>query len=1342
MEIIVDNGNPASHIDIAIIGSGFTTAEMPEFISKVDGNISKMFTVNWFSDNESLFNIYRVDAESPVSGEDLDIETIYSLVSEIPYNILVVIHNYDGQESVVNPYIDLYTASHNYVVLAHELGHKIGGLDDEYYTPAMAYKCDGLSKRTLNIHDKDNNDKWSDLISTPPFEGARFCEVGLWRPSKLTIMKDSANTTVFDAVGYKAMDLGAGKIIGTIRSTRPGLKISGIQNGDTKCGVLNVEAIASSTVGIERVEFYLVEAGNTSKSIKIDRTYPYEVSIDTTEYDNGQYYLDTIAYDINWNYTRVTRLFDIDNVTVTDIEILVHEALTQDSEYYLKHGVRQDMPGMDRTDEPLTIGVPLSEDSGITTIDQLGIKGTTLQQFRPLAYWPNGNIKWVLVDTQVSIQADEQITINLTDGVGNSEGNLASDFVDHIEVDTGSAQFKIIKANFNMIDEAIINGVNMVTTGNNGGVTAVGFEDVTYTLDDVTQTLVAGDTYTSNNDSDSIAIIEEAGPVRTVIKADGAMKDVVGNRFLDYTVRFYFYKNKSYVKSIVTLRHGREEKHDTEYTPPFYSQNMRKITSMQVSVPLSIGVTKSFDFATRGLPVQGTIDTTAYMFQAYSEAHRNGNTEWDSIDGTKGWGYPPMERTDPEVLDSYAQKGLEIKNGALELHTLSDESDWTGGYAEIKDQNDNGLTIAMQYMSAYWPASIEFNEDGVVEIGIFSKHNSKNDITMGWGTHERRELMLDFHTDPINNLETVYRIEQPIVGRNTIEHYAQSNAFFDSGGLLTEDEYYQFFIDNNGTIDYYHPKSVWQHDNTGVIVWRTYWYCGVQGVDHPLSGLYTYLKTGNGGNYMAGLQKTNYNTDSGIIRTDGFEYGNTPIASDYRYPINNVGSYNSGSGLNHFDTYGHNHWRGMPYFYYLTGNEEIKQAINDYMEEFIRKGAWPYLSYMRSHARYCSTLALGYEFGHDQRLMIILEEMISTLLSSRDNPPNLSPSGRNMDRGYLSMDAENWGESTIHSFFLISIHAQDIWQVYRVINKLNPAYPRIEELDDYLLGISQFIYNELHFEEPAGDDFGFVYDYKINETNSWIDGVVDNNYMRKDDCSRAMLHAYSNTGDISYLTMGNKLLGFGGGTGSSTPFQGNDLIHAGLHGVDNVWRYASGQNISNVGKDYTLSWTVPQGATAYKIKYSERQIVDWLGFDQETRAYQYTPDLHVAYFAATNLINKPTPGTPGTTQELVIDIEAEIVNFNTTNNLLIDDPSYIVYDPSKTYDFSIKYFSPLTIESLVADLNEDTVTNILDYVIIIHAIGKSLGEDGYNSVADYDHTNKVTYSNFQEWYTKYLLEAI
>lgn len=1040
-----------------------------------------------------------------------------------------------------------------------------------------------------------------------------------------------------------------------------------------------------------------------------------------------------------------------------NVPIIVSEALTRDSDYFIQTGKRQNMPGMNRVNEPLTVGIPLAEDPGITNISQLGLNGVSLQQFRPLDYWPNGNIKWVLVDTQANVLANNQTNIFLVSGTGNSGGsNLAVDNGSYLSVDTGTAQFTIKKSNFNMIDKAVVNGKELVLQNNSGGLSMVGYQDATYTMNGKTHTLVKDRVYDSKNDPDSTAVVEENGPVRTVIKATGSFKDISGNRLMDYTVRLHFYKGKSYVKSQVIMRNGARE--DDKPIKKTFS-------SMQVSLPLNLGAGKSFEFSTNKGLFSGDITSNAYIYQAFSLSHRNAGTELEVYDGSLEWYNPPMNRLTTARDANFEQKGLEIKNGQTVLRSLGDQNDWTNNVAEIKDQNNNGLTVAMQYMSSYWPTSIEFGTDGSAEIGVFSKFNSKKDITMGWATHETREIILDFHTTPIDNNAILYRLEQPVVGRAPIQHYQDTKALFGENGIATAEEFEQFFITNYGKLDYTHPKQSWAQSNTGLVVWRTYWYSGHVSEDYPLEYQLTFLKNGAGGKYMAGLQKTMFNYDSAVYRTDGFDYSMSPMKTGSDYPVDETNSYNTGGGKNRFDS-AHNSWRAMPIFYYMTGDEEIKDAINDYLEQYIKSKDKKIYEGMdlRSYSRDLTTLASGYEFNQDDRLRTKLEITISDLLDSRDNPPNLNPYGRNLDRGYIWLDLGGYGsfkEPVIHSFFLYTLHIEDVWQALRVLKKYDKSYPRAEELEDYLLGAAQFAYNEAILIKPDGTDFGYRYNHFLHNVNEWDyygRGTGEDeliwNYMRKDDTSRGMLIAYSNTGDPKYLEMGKKLFAFGAGL--SEPYQAHNLIYTSLHGLSGFWSYVNNISAVNNGNSkYTLTWIVPQGATAYKIKFSDKPIVDWLGFDQTTRVYQYDPASYIAFFAATNVDDEPAPLQSGSVQSYTIDIAQAINSYNAARNLSPGNPSYVTYDPSKAYYFAIKYYqedalpspSPLAITtSFLPDgikgqgynigLQIVNGTSPFQWQILSGSLpeGLTLGNDGKISgtpsrVGTYNFTVKVTDSS-------------
>src|SRR3954470_17855748 len=50
--------------------------------------------------------------------------------------------------------------------------------------------------------------------------------------------------------------------------------------------------------------------------------------------------------------------------------------------------------------DPLTVGIPFAQGM-ISDVGQLGITGANAYQFRRLGVWPDGSVKWALLDTVV-----------------------------------------------------------------------------------------------------------------------------------------------------------------------------------------------------------------------------------------------------------------------------------------------------------------------------------------------------------------------------------------------------------------------------------------------------------------------------------------------------------------------------------------------------------------------------------------------------------------------------------------------------------------------------------------------------------------------------------------------------------------------------------------------------------------------------------------------------------------------------------------------------------------------------------------------------------------------------
>ena len=184
---------------------------------------------------------------------------------------------------------------------------------------------------------------------------------------------------------------------------------------------------------------------NKSESLLQSLLYP--ITSGGTRRANGRF---PGALKIQMKNTLVGLLLTSSCFAQLNVPLTVQEALIPGTNGF---------SGLARTNDPLTVGVPLPDSAGITSISVLGLTGASAGQFAPEAYWPDGNIKWLKIRAIIpSVGAGGTTTITLTNsGSGNFGGsNLATDNGTTITVATGTATFTIKKANFNVLDSVEI----------------------------------------------------------------------------------------------------------------------------------------------------------------------------------------------------------------------------------------------------------------------------------------------------------------------------------------------------------------------------------------------------------------------------------------------------------------------------------------------------------------------------------------------------------------------------------------------------------------------------------------------------------------------------------------------------------------------------------------------------------------------------------------------------------------------------------------------------------------------------------------------------------------------
>jgi IgA Peptidase M64 len=67
---VLNNGDPANRVDLAILGDGYTAAEMSRYAAQAQQLVQALFAQEPFLEYQRYFNVHRIDVVSAESGAD------------------------------------------------------------------------------------------------------------------------------------------------------------------------------------------------------------------------------------------------------------------------------------------------------------------------------------------------------------------------------------------------------------------------------------------------------------------------------------------------------------------------------------------------------------------------------------------------------------------------------------------------------------------------------------------------------------------------------------------------------------------------------------------------------------------------------------------------------------------------------------------------------------------------------------------------------------------------------------------------------------------------------------------------------------------------------------------------------------------------------------------------------------------------------------------------------------------------------------------------------------------------------------------------------------------------
>ncbi|WP_405065310.1 M64 family metallopeptidase [Kribbella sp. NBC_01510] len=251
-------GPAASRFNLVVMGDGYTAAELPKFREQVGKHLNILWSIEPFKSYRNYVNVYAVEIASPESGVDCDpgltspkVDTPLQMGFWGGCNPGSVQRLLTVSSAAATQYADLVpgTTSANRQILAignsntyggaggtyatasggnalsalitpHELGHSLGGLQDEYDYYARGERgapYEGLEPASIHHtllteqQMRDQQQKWFRWLGEPSesggtigrYEGGMYAGSGVWRPSAHSMMK--ALGYYFDQISRERM---------------------------------------------------------------------------------------------------------------------------------------------------------------------------------------------------------------------------------------------------------------------------------------------------------------------------------------------------------------------------------------------------------------------------------------------------------------------------------------------------------------------------------------------------------------------------------------------------------------------------------------------------------------------------------------------------------------------------------------------------------------------------------------------------------------------------------------------------------------------------------------------------------------------------------------------------------------------------------------------------------------------------------------------------------------------------------------------------------------------------------------------------------------------------------
>ncbi len=355
--------------------------------------------------------------------------------------------------------------------------------------------------------------------------------------------------------------------------------------------------------------------------------------------------------------------------------------------------------GIQRHAWPVTRGVPLPQGAASPEALQLeDVQGRAVPlQGRSLSNWPDGSIKWFLADFQADINAGDQAIYFLVCG-GQGHQAAAADEVEineddeRIVVCTGPLRFAVDKRRYGLLQGVELGRreagafVGEVTLASQGGDSWAGICESFQTEETQRQIYGMGGVCRASSASGGYsAQVEEAGPLKVVIRCEGALEaEVPMHHYVGYqpfrlVTRIYAYAGHAFVRVLHTV---------VVACDPAQTE----LQELAVRVPLDLEGQVNYQLGTQR-PMAATLDADEGLLLAQRQDHhyrvqRRRGGRWEGVaEGERAGGWALLQGDQGGVgvalryMAEEYPKALGLDRGGLDVFLWKDPD---GGHLDFR----------------------------------------------------------------------------------------------------------------------------------------------------------------------------------------------------------------------------------------------------------------------------------------------------------------------------------------------------------------------------------------------------------------------------------------------------------------------------------------------------------------------------------------------------------------------------------------------------------------------------------------------------------------------------------